>query len=77
MSGYKKQELSLAKRLDWLDQIPGWKRGLRSPTEDKTRMTNDAMGGLSLVKLDISGYNFKINTLFFSKAKCLYIGNKK
>lgn len=34
-------------------------------------MMKDTIGGLSLVKLDISGYNLTYKSLFFSTDKCL------
>ena len=34
-------------------------------------MMNDAIGGLSLVKFDISGYSLMNSVRFFSTAKCL------
>jgi len=50
---------------------------LRSPTELTTRMMKDAIGGLSLVRLDTSGNNLTNKTLFFSTDKCLHFKPEK
>lgn len=49
---------------------------MRSPTEDTTRIIKDAIGGLSLVKFDTSGYNLMNKVRFFSTAKCLHFEAK-
>lgn len=51
---------------------PGCVMALRSPTELTTRTMKDAIGGLSLVRFDISGNNLTNKTLFFSTDKCLH-----
>lgn len=56
---------------------PGCVRDLRSPTELTTRTIKDAIGGLSLVRLDISGNNLTNKTLFFSTDKCLQFTQNK
>lgn len=48
----------------------------RPPTELTTRTMKDAIGGLSLVRLDISGNNLTNKTLFFSTDKCLHFKPK-
>lgn len=56
--------------------LPGWVKALRSPTELTTRMMKDAIGGQSLVRFDISGYNLTNSKRFFSTDKCLQFKHK-
>lgn len=55
----------------WIDELPGCARDFRPPAELITRMIKEAIGGLSLLRLDISGYNLTNNIRFFSTDRCL------
>lgn len=50
---------------------------MRSPTELTTRIMKEAIGGLSLVKFDTSGYSLTNNIRFFSRDKCLQFNKIK
>lgn len=59
-------------------KLPGCVRALRSPRAELiTRIIKDAIGGLSLVTLDISGNNLTNTTLCFSTDKYLNFTQNK
>lgn len=53
-------------RLNSAQNLPGWTKAFRPPKEETTRMMKEAIGGVSLVKPDISGYNLMYKLRFFS-----------